>query len=194
MLVDQFGMLGLVMMMRQCQQSSQQPSSLTYPSNRGSGGGDSYQRNVSMLFAMDETWNGQETASILDEYPNLPPEYRVSSNLTRMSQMDKLSNSVADASLALVNSSDDLLFYMFYVCCKSDLQIRAHELLTNRGWHFHAKSRSWIKAHTEQLVDMNNNITSSTHYQVFDPNSWSIRLVNLNEPSPPVETTTSYFN
>jgi CCR4-NOT transcriptional regulation complex NOT5 subunit len=152
MLLDQFGMLGLLMMIKQKQSVSSER-----------------ERNMSTLYSMDESlMMTGEGNRLIEPCDHIPSEYNIGGSHAFIK--DKLGS---DLTHVFQNSNIDLLFYMFYNCCKSELQLRAHDMLVSRGWCYDAKFRVWLKC-----VDGQNE-SAGQLYDLFDPNSWSVRRVNL---------------
>ena len=152
-MLDQFGMLGFLMMLKQ----GQSPSS-------------EHERNTPMLYSMDESYMSEYR--LFEPCPNMPSEYRCDG-----------AKKLADLSSVLQNSNVDLLFYMFYNYCRMDLQAKSHEALTSRGWCYDAKFKVWLKC--AEANTLGEKAAGGQLYDLFEPSSWSIRRVNLNDLAKP---------
>ena len=152
LMLDQFGMLGLLMALKQ---------GLLNPRT-------DQEKNVKMLFSMSEAFNSEN--ALLERYEErMPAEYRISANAYMREKLCAVENVIEQS------GNDDLLFYLFYVCNKSELQQRAYDLLTSRSWIYDTKFKLWLKSAPPETSE------SAKHYQIFDPKLWSIRVVNLSD-------------
>ena len=77
---------------------------------------------------------------------------------------------LSDFNEMLKNCKDDLLFYLFYMCCKNDLQVRAYNLLCARNWLYNKELQVWIKQVSDESGQM--------QYFMFDVDHWEIRRMN----------------
>jgi hypothetical protein len=168
MMLDQFGMLGLLMMLKQGQ-GGVSSRGAALPNN---------------LYSMDEFY-AEASNRLIEPCDQIPAEYKIGCGNGGGAQSfvkDKLGS---DLTHVFQNSNIDLLFYMFYNCCKSELQLRAHDMLVSRGWCYDAKFKVWLKSvdaaavmRATAGVDLSS-ACSGQLYDLFDPNSWSIRRVDL---------------
>ncbi len=139
-MLDQFGMLGLLMMIKQNQNAQ------------------SHQLN-------EHASDSAERIRLFDFYDQTPQVYALSSNPIIKSKLCEMST------VLKTTSDDDLLFFLFYMCSRSELQLEAHKELTNRNWSYDKEHKSWLK----HFKDQNNNKC----VQMFEPTTWTFKVLNL---------------
>merc|ERR1719429_455951 len=158
MVVDQFGMIGLLTFIRAAE---------TDPNL------------VSLALGADLTTLGLNLNSEINLYPtfggpwadtpcrpqdidyHVPFEY-----LTNTTIRDKL------APVKLNRYKDDILFYMFYTNVGDVLQMAAAAELYNRDWRYHKEERVWItRAPGMVPLEKADHFERGTYY-FFDVNSW----------------------
>merc|ERR1719282_1133007 len=158
MVVDQFGMIGLLTFIRAAE---------TDPNL------------VSLALGADLTTLGLNLNSEVNLFPtfggpwaetpcrpqdidfHVPHEY-----LTNTAIREKL------APVKLNRYKDDILFYMFYTNVGDVLQLAAAAELYNRDWRFHKDERVWLtRAHGMMPSEKTTSYERGTYY-FFDVNSW----------------------
>ncbi|VDM20189.1 unnamed protein product [Hydatigera taeniaeformis] len=65
---------------------------------------------------------------------NVPPEYQIRSRIAGRLPSDP----------PLENLTDEILFWIFYNCCREEVQLVAAKGLYNREWRYHKKKMRWL--------------------------------------------------
>nr|CDS21229.1 NOT transcription regulatory protein [Echinococcus granulosus] len=65
---------------------------------------------------------------------NVPPEYQIRSRIASRLPSDP----------PLENLTDEILFWIFYNCCREEVQLVAAKGLYNRDWRYHKKKMRWL--------------------------------------------------
>lgn len=156
LLLDQFGLIGLVMMMK------------INESNK----------DLSLIMGQGEESNTivQSISSNLQYESIITSSTSYTINHLELTEKDgdiynlsDIRSKLPDANLILENSHDDLLFYLFYENSSEFNQLLATKLLNSRGWFLNKESNSWFK----------NSSQDKNSYLVFDINTWSVQLRTL---------------
>lgn len=163
LMLDQFGMIGLTMMLKH-NDSDKNVSILV-------GKGDEAHSLTQSLR------NSLRSESVLIDSENEP----LTDHLKRLEKPSEAYNFMAikdnlpDSDLVLQNSNEDLLFYLFYMCCKSELQVKAASILSSRNWFFDKELNLWLKQ-----ADSNSDL-ANRFYFMFEIGSWSLKKVSLSD-------------
>ena len=166
MLVDQYGILGLAMMLKNRNSSSSSSNIAASTTSSSMMGPNELARNISLIMGhggeadLAPLVAAYTQQSILDKCDMLPLEYDMSRTRVRDKLMD-------ESELMLKNCSDELLFYLFYTCCRDELQAKAYAALSARNWSYKREAREWTK------TCVSGNGAESRHY-VFDANTWQM--------------------
>lgn len=157
MLLDQFGIIGLVMMMKLSQSN----------------------KDLSLVFGQGEETNAiTESLNFQSEYDsmlfvprtNLPNHLELNGCKDDIYDLFEIRNKLPDANTILKNAQDDLLFLFFYKCSSDFYQLIATKMLNSRGWFFSKELNLWFK----------NNPHEKNSYLFFDFTSWEVQIKNLN--------------
>ncbi|CAF0715055.1 unnamed protein product [Brachionus calyciflorus] len=155
-LLDQFGLIGLTMMLRI------NDSNLSMVIGKG---------EEARLLSQPVRENF-EYDSILSEPPaQIVNHLEPISNSNDVYDLSSIKDGLLDVNMILKNSQEDLLFYLFYMCCMGDQQLLASTLLTSKGWFFNKELNLWLKQ----------NLQDASSYFMFDVKSWSIKQISLEE-------------
>lgn len=109
-----------------------------------------------------DTFNGtiQERSLGLHEIEaDVPDEYRFSENFNKIQPLRL-------PLIKMTNLTEDTLFFLFYTCGGSVMQLTASRELHRREWLFHRREQVWLKL-TDSKSDCNNHT-----FEFFDPLNW----------------------
>lgn len=154
LLLDQFGIIGLVMMMKINQSN----------------------KNLSLIMGQGEESNAiTESINIESEYDSIF-FFKKTNHVNHLEQVDSKNNlydlseirkKLPDANSILKNVQDDLLFFFFYKCSLDFYQLLATKMLNLRGWFFIKELNLWFK----------NNPYQKNSYMIFDFSSWEVQCI-----------------
>uniref|UniRef100_A0A5K3F0Q5 NOT2_3_5 domain-containing protein n=1 Tax=Mesocestoides corti TaxID=53468 RepID=A0A5K3F0Q5_MESCO len=121
---------------------------------------------------------------------NVPPEYQIRHQIA-----NRLPH---DPQLELL--SDEILFWLFYNCCREEVQLVAAKELYNREWRFHKKKQRWITRIVGSDIIRDANSEQGAYYY-WDPVSaekltqhMSICYADLDETPTTYRLTSSTLN
>jgi hypothetical protein len=185
-LLDQFGMLGLAIMVNHRDDQSQFDEDVSVVIGKGQTSFRFLQKsqtlfqnnNESVLKNQNQSSNeclSIDDSDLLAPFQNasLLDDYKISSNRLKLIDPNDLLHT---------HVNEDLLFYLFYMCCQDELQHKAYTILCAKNWIYNKELKVWFKPvsnnSNQQTYELNSN-----HYFVFDVNAWEIKLVNSNNKS-----------
>merc|ERR1719383_1478595 len=154
MVLDQFGMVGLLTFIRTAEQDAQLARLAMGSDLTTLGLNLNSPENLYQNFA--SPWADTQCRPQDIDY-HVPQEY-----LTNTMIRDKL------APIKLSRYGDDLLFFLFYVFPGDVLQIAAAAELFNRDWRYHKEERIWITRATGQEPSVKTTTYERGHYHYFD--------------------------
>jgi hypothetical protein len=196
MLFDQFGMLGLILMLTRKEDSSEADQNISVILGKGNLVRSLLQRSVSCF-------SNQYYQSIFIDPPNSNPfDYNDSMHLVGaplkmppeyLGIYSRIKEKLINFNELLNNCQEDVLFFLFYVCCQDELQLKASATLNSRSWLFHKSLRSWIKpanqsnstylndnfTQMKKIIDANDEFNAKNIFFVFDVESWEIKKMKL---------------
>lgn len=158
LLLDQFGLIGLAMMLRLNDSNS----------------------NLSMIIGKgEEAKNLTQSVPENFEYDSIlvDSKHQMLNHLEQMNQpnhvynLSSIKHELLDVNSVVKKCQEDLLFYFFYFCCMSEQQLLASSLLTSKGWFFNKELNLWLK---QNFQDINS-------YFMFDVQSWLVIPKSLEE-------------
>ena len=187
MLLDQYGMLGLSMMWQHRENTSELDKNISLIIGKGEQAKAVLKNSTDLIFSKSNknntnssndismltgsTEDRDETEKLLNDaitfhlkpvdQQNYPYEFN-GFKRERLNDFNEM----------LKNCKDDLLFYLFYMCCKNDLQVRAYELLCSRNWLYNKELQVWIKPVNDDTCH------GQIQYFMFDVDHWEIRRMN----------------
>jgi len=158
MVMDQFGMVGLLTFIRTAEQDPQLAQLAMGSDLTTLGLNLNSPENLYQNFA--SPWADTQCRPQDIDY-HVPTEY-----LTNTMIRDKL------APIKLARYGDDLLFFLFYVFPGDVLQIAAAAELFNRDWRYHKEERIWITRASGQEPLVKTSTYERGTYHYFDCQSW----------------------
>jgi len=158
MVLDQFGMVGLLTFIRTAEQDPQLAQLAMGSDLTTLGLNLNSPENLYQNFA--SPWADTQCRPQDIDY-HVPQEY-----LTNTMIRDKL------APIKLSRYGDDLLFFLFYVFPGDVLQIAAAAELFNRDWRYHKEERIWITRATGHEPSVKTTTYERGHYYYFDCQNW----------------------
>jgi len=158
MVLDQFGMVGLLTFIRTAEQDAQLAQLAMGSDLTTLGLNLNSPENLYQNFA--SPWADTQCRPQDIDY-HVPQEY-----LTNTMIRDKL------APIKLSRYGDDLLFFLFYVFPGDVLQIAAAAELFNRDWRYHKEERIWLTRATGQEPAVKTTTYERGHYFYFDCQNW----------------------
>jgi len=158
MVMDQFGMVGLLTFIRTAEQDPQLAQLAMGSDLTTLGLNLNSPENLYQNFA--SPWADTQCRPQDIDY-HVPQEY-----LTNTMIRDKL------APIKLSRYGDDLLFFLFYVFPGDVLQIAAAAELWSRDWRYHKEERIWITRAKGQEPSVKTQTYERGHYDYFDCQNW----------------------
>merc|ERR1719383_1617022 len=158
MVMDQFGMVGLLTFIRTAEQDPQLAQLAMGSDLTTLGLNLNSPENLYQNFA--SPWADTQCRPQDIDY-HVPQEY-----LTNTMIRDKL------APIKLSRYGDDLLFFLFYVFPGDVLQIATAAELFNRDWRYHKEERIWITRATGHEPSVKTTTYERGHYYYFDCQNW----------------------
>jgi hypothetical protein len=187
MLLDQYGMLGLSMMWQHRENTSELDKNISLIIGKGEQAKAVLKNSTDLIFSKSNknNTNSSNDISMLtgsaedrDETEQLLND-AITFHLKPVNQQNYpyefngfKRERLNDFNEMLKNCKDDLLFYLFYMCCKNDLQVRAYELLCSRNWLYNKELQVWIKPVNDDTCH------GQIQYFMFDVDHWEIRRMN----------------
>lgn len=196
MLLDQFGMLGLILMLTRKEDSSEVDQNISVILGKGNQVRSLLQRSVSCF-------SKQYYQSIFIDPPNSnPSDYNNSMHLVGaplkmppeyLGINSRIKEKLINFNELLNNCQEDILFFLFYVCCQDELQLKASATLNSRSWLFHKNLRLWIKpinqsnlaylhdnfTQMRKFIDPSEEFNVNHAFYVFDVESWEVKKMIL---------------
>jgi hypothetical protein len=193
MLVDQYGMLGLAMMYKH---KDDAPNELDRNISVIIGKGNQVQSlvqetNKTIANINDNNESNQFVLYNIDSLSSTKSDHLIKTNkLTNEYNITSIKDKLLNLNDLLKSSKDDLLFYLFYMCCMDDLQTKAYNLLVSRNWHFNKEHKLWIKQQSSSSLNESSDESNSSSlsndnnnlYYMFDVSTWQIKKLSLNKP------------
>ena len=199
MLVDQYGMLGLTMMLNHKENNNELDDNISLILGKGDLAKSLVQQSSDSL---NSNKDGQSESIFFGLIPNSENVEQVQAKAEKtdkdsqsdggmtyhLSPASQKSNpyefavsgirdKLMDINELIKNSNDDLLFYLFYFVCKDEIQAKAFHLLGARNWIYNQELKLWIKSVKGKDASDSNEQATTQHY-MFDVELWEIKKMN----------------
>jgi CCR4-NOT transcriptional regulation complex NOT5 subunit len=192
-LLDQFGILGLAIMINHRDDQSQYDEDVSVMIGKGQTSFRFLQKSQTLFQNKNESVLSNQNKSpnecssnddsdlnnsILAPFQNasLLDDYKISSSRLKLIDPNELLHT---------HFNEDLLFYLFYMCCQDELQHKAYTILCAKNWIYNKELKVWFKPVNTGPANINQQAydLNSSQYFVFDVNAWEIKLVNSSSKS-----------
>ena len=183
MLLDQYGMLGLSMMWQHRENSSELDKNISLIIGKGEQAKTVLKSSTDLIFSKTSSSSGTcGEISMLDAERDEADKLLNDAITYHLKPVNQVNNPyefgglkrLVDFNDMLKHSKDDLLFYLFYMCCKDELQLKAYNLLSSRNWFYNKELQVWIKPVNEE----NPSHVDQIKYYMFDVERWEIKRMN----------------
>ena len=201
MLVDQYGMLGLTMMLNHKEKNNELDDNISLILGKGDLAKSLVQQSSDLLNSNKDGQSESIFFGLIPNSENVEQAQAKAEKTDKDSQSDDkggmtyhlspasqksnpyefavsgIRDKLMDINELIKNSNDDLLFYLFYFVCKDEIQAKAFHLLSARNWIYNQELKLWIKSVKGKDASDSNEHATTQHY-MFDVELWEIKKMN----------------